>query len=220
MKITALTIMILACVGCGSKGDSTSPSSEGSAGGEIADGGRCAATAENHEITEYDTSGDERPDVRKLFVRLGEGDLSRLVLICREADLNGDGRKDVTRFYTEEGRPRLEEADHDFDGRVDEITHFTAGRITLQEIDSDGNGSVDTKIFYELGQPVRGERDLAGRSTADLWQPDRWEYYEDGRTVRIGTDFDGDGKVDRWDRDDERIRKSALAREQAGESAN
>ena len=29
--------------------------------------------------------------------------------------------------------------------------------------------------------------------------------------MRIGTDLDGDGKVDRWDRDEERLRNSALA---------
>ena len=104
-----------------------------------------------------------------------------------------------------------EEADRDFDGRIDEITHFTNGSVSLQEIDTSGNGMIDTKIFYENGQPERAERDMANRSTAAKWQPDRWEYYADGRTVRIGTDLDGDGKVDRWDRDEERLRNSALA---------
>ena len=47
-----------------------------------------------YEVTEYDTSGDNIPDVRKLFKTVGEGTLSRLVLVCREADLNGDRRKD------------------------------------------------------------------------------------------------------------------------------
>ncbi len=218
MKHTAFTMLMLALVsGCGDKGPSARSLGEGTAGGEVVDGGRCAVTADNQELTEYDTSGDERPDVRKLFARVGEGALARMVLICREADLNADGRKDVVRFYTEEGRPRLEEADRDFDGRMDEITHFTAGRITLQEMDTTGDGKVDTKVFYERGQPVRGERDIAGRSSGDTWQADRWEYYEDGRTVRIGTDVDGDGKVDRWDRDEERMRKSAFAQDQASD---
>ncbi|KPK56342.1 MAG: hypothetical protein AMS22_01475 [Thiotrichales bacterium SG8_50] len=52
---------------------------------------------------------------------------------------------------------------------------------------------------------------MANRSTVAQWRPDTWEYYADGRTVRIGTDVDGDGKVDRWDRDEERLRSSALA---------
>ena len=62
--------------------------------------------------------------------------------------------------------------------------HFTNGRVALQEIDTSGTGMIDTKIFYEGGQPVRAERDMANRSTAAEWRPDRWEYYTDGRTVR------------------------------------
>ena len=212
-------------VACGSKdkkaGDTSSAGSEQSSGGEYADGGRCVVTEDNQEISEYDTSGDIHPDVRKLFISVGEGRLARLILMCREADLNGDGAKDVVRFYTDEGRPKREEADRDFDGKIDEITHFTKGRIALQEMDQSGNGAIDTKIYYEGGQPIRAERDVAGRSLAGKWQADRWEYYEDGRTVRVGTDVDGDGKVDRWDRDSERLRqKSILAKEEGGESSN
>jgi hypothetical protein len=211
-----LCLLSLAVVGCGSKDPRpvTSPgadAADASSGGEVADGGRCVPQGKGYEVSEYDTSGDSTPDVRKLFKTMGEGSLARLVLVCREADLNGDGRKDIVRLYSEEGRPEREEADRDFDGRIDEVTHFTNGRINLQEIDTGGNGVIDTKIFYEAGQPVRAERDMANRSNAAEWRPDRWEYYVDGRTVRIGTDVDGDGKVDRWDRDEERLRNSALA---------
>lgn len=221
MRVSATVLLTFVLgVGCGNKDAAEAPG-EATQGGESVYTGQCVPSADHHEVTEYDTSGDDQPDVRKLFVRIEDGNLSRVVLICREADLNGDGIKDVVRMYNEEGRPKLEEADRDLDGQMDEITHFAAGRIILQEIDSNGNGQVDTKIYYEDGQPVRGERDLAGRSTQDKWQPDRWEYYEDGRTTRIGSDVDGDGKVDRWDRDEERIRKSALAQEDANEeSAN
>ena len=208
---------------CGSKEPTSVGGVDGEAtsGGEYADGGRCVATETNHEISEYDTSGDNKSDVRKLFSSVGEGRLARLVLICREADLNGDGSKDVVRFYTDEGRPKREEADRDFDGSIDEITHFSKGRIALQEIDQSDNGRIDTKIYYERGQPIRAERDVAGRSTAGKWQADRWEYYEDGRTVRVGTDVDGDGKVDRWDRDAERLRqKNVLAQEEGGDSSS
>jgi hypothetical protein len=148
---------------------------------------------------------------------MGEGSLARLVLVCREADLNGDRRKDIVRLYTEEGRPMLEEADRDFDGRIDEVTQYSNGRVSLQEIDTSGNGMIDTKIFYESGQPVRAERDMKNQSTVAEWRPDRWEYYLDGRTVRIGTDVNGDGKVDRWDRDEERLRNSALAKQRTTE---
>ncbi|MFT5359274.1 MAG: hypothetical protein ACI9KE_006517, partial [Polyangiales bacterium] len=52
-------------------------------------------------------------------------------------------------------------------------------------------------------------------------QPDRWEYFEGGRMVRMGTDLDGDGRVDRWDRDaewhdaQERLRLRQAAEEAA-----
>ena len=102
--------------GCGSKSADpvTSPGasqSESSAGGEVADSGRCTVPGPGYEVTEYDTSGDDAPDVRKLFKTMGEGSLARLVLVCREADLNGDGRKDIVRLYNDEGRPVREEAD-------------------------------------------------------------------------------------------------------------
>ncbi|HJL14872.1 MAG TPA: hypothetical protein RMH99_04400 [Sandaracinaceae bacterium LLY-WYZ-13_1] len=165
------------------------------------DQGRCDTDDPRHEVSEYDTSGDDYPDVRRVFTRVGEPPTVRLILTCREVDLNADGIKDVVRYYNEEGRPLREEADRDFDGTMDTITFFQDGRIVREEQDADGDGRVDTKIFYEGGEMVRTERDLAGRSTANRWSPDRWEYFEDGQMVRMGTDLDGDGTVDRWDRD-------------------
>ena len=162
---------------------------------------KCAGQDAKYEVSEYDTSGDELPDVRKVFLRVGEGTLARLVLVCRQSDLNADGNKDVVRYYSEEGRPLREEADRTFDGRMDEVTIFQEGQILRQEMDANNDGKVDTKIYYDAGKQLRAERDLSGRSSADRWQPDRWEYFEDGRVVRMGTDIDGDGKVDRWDRD-------------------
>ncbi len=163
---------------------------------------RCNSSAANREASEYDTSGDNVPDVRKVFLQVGTPPLIRLILICREADLNADGRKDVVRYYNDEGRPMREESDRDFDGAIDEISFFENGRIARVEEDANKDGKIDSRTFYERGRPVRAERDLAGRSTDsdNGWRPDRWEYYEDGRLVRMGTDLDQDGVVDRWDR--------------------
>jgi hypothetical protein len=162
---------------------------------------RCDATVADREVSEYDTSGDDIPDVRKVFVRLGDPTSSRLVLICREADVNGDGKKDVVRIYDDEGRSVREDVDRNFDGKVDQHTVFQNGQIVLHEFDDNFDGRIETKIYYENGKPLRAEKDIAGRSTADQWRPDRWEYYDDGKTVRMGTDLDGDSRVDRWDRD-------------------
>jgi hypothetical protein len=168
----------------------------GASGGE-----RCLATAAGREVSEYDSTGDGRPDVRKVYLNAGEGVESRLVMICRETDANGDGKKDVIRYYDDEGRSLREESDRNFDGKMDVALIFQDGKIAVKELDENHDGKIDTKIFMEDSKPLRAERDLKGRSTAQHWQPDRWEYYEEGRMVRMGTDLDGDERVDRWDRD-------------------
>ncbi len=173
---------------------------------------RCNSNIAGRETSEYDTSGDGRNDVRKVFASFGEGTTSRLVLICRESDVNFDGTKDVVRYYDDEGRSLREEADRNFDGKMDLITVYQNGEVVRQESDDDHDGKIDTKIFFENGKPLRAERDLTGRSTETQWHPDRWEYYENGRMVRMGTDLDGDQRVDRWDRD--------MAWKRAEEAAN
>ena len=208
--IALSTVLALGALGCGGGQPSTretarregrSQAMSGAGGGD--DHGRCDTDGADRESSEYDTSGDNVADVRRVFRRVGDPPQTRLILACREADLNGDGTKDVVRYYNDEGRPLREEADRDFDGRMDIITFFQNGRVVRQELDTTHDGRVDTKIFFDRGRMIRTERDLAGRSTATRWQPDTWEYFEDGRMVRAGHDVDGDGNVDRWDRDAE-----------------
>lgn len=183
------------------------------ANAQAGDEGRCDANQPGREVAQYDTSGDEVPDVRKVFRTIGEGGNLRLVLLCRESDLNGDGRKDVVRFYNDEGRPLREESDRNFDGTMDAVTFFERGRVVRHESDSNADGRVDIKVFYEAGAPIRTERDTHARSTASEWRPDRWEYFEEGRLIRVGSDIDGDGRVDRWDRDEELARARQAAAE-------
>jgi len=203
--LIALGLMAPGCGGSQDQETTGSGRSRAMAGSDMPedDRGRCDTEAADREVSEYDTSGDDHPDVRRVFRRVGQPPLIRLILACREADLNADGIKDVVRYYNDEGRPLREEADRDFDGTMDVITYFQDGRIIRVEQDSNGDGRVDTKAYYERGEMVRTERDMAGRSTEGNWQPDRWEYFEDGQMVRMGTDIDGDGNVDRWDRDAE-----------------
>ena len=132
------------------------------------DRGRCER--QGREVSDTDTDGDGAPDVRKVFVRITRpGGAAELVMVCREIDLNHDGVKDVVRYYTDEGRPLREEADRNFDGKMDELTFFQDGQIVRQEFDSQGDGKVDTKIFFAAGKPLRAERDLKARSTAERW---------------------------------------------------
>jgi hypothetical protein len=209
-------------VGCQASGSaelhaSAGTHAQGLAGGEaVDDRGRCDADAPDREVSEYDTNGDDIPDVRKVFKRIGSPPDARLVLICREADLNGNGVKDVVRYYNDEGSPLREEADRNFNGQMDLITYYDGGRVIRQEVDRSGDGRVDTKIFYDGGRPIRAERDQAGRSSDGQWKPDTWEYYEEGRLVRKGRDMTGDGQVDRWDRNRE-LRDAIDARRRAAE---
>lgn len=223
-------LLVLGACGGRQSAESTQPTNtrsrslEGESAERVEGENFCDASASDLEASEYDTSGDEHPDVRRVYKRLGAGSLTTSVLVCREVDLNGDGVKDIVRRYNEEGRPVREDADRDFDGQMDQITFFQEGVIVRVEEDANRDGRVDTKVFYEDGKPNRVERDLSGRSTTAQWQPDRWEYYDDGQMVRMGTDIDGDGLVDRWDRDDEWSRRQAAeqrqrALEQAAENA-
>ncbi len=166
------------------------------------DRGRCQTEGTDRESSEYDTSGDSVPDVRRVFRRVGTPPVTRLILSCRESDLNADGTKDVVRYYNDQGEALREEADRNFDGQMDTVTYFQNGRVVRTELDESGDGNIDAKIYFDdAGRPQRVERDLSGRSTPTAWHADRYEYIESGRIVRMGTDVDGDGRVDRWDRD-------------------
>jgi hypothetical protein len=203
-QMLALLACVFAVTACASSkppptninsGRASMLSADTTAGGE-----RCERKP-GREVSEYDTSGDNRFDVRKVFLAIGTGVDARLVLICRETDVNGDGKKDVIRYYDDDGRTLREESDRDFDGRMDLVLVFQDGKVVREELDENHDGKVDTKVFLDNGKPMRSERDLKGRSTPDQWHPDRWEYYEQGKMVRMGTDLDGDSRVDRWDRD-------------------
>ena len=156
------------------------------------DRGRC--DRQGREVVDQDTDGDGAGDVRKVYVRVTRpGGQAVQVMVCREIDLNHDGVKDVVRYYTDEGRPLREEADRDFDGRIDAVNFFEGGLVVRREIDSNHDGRVDGWTYLDRGVPTRGERDANGDG-----RKDHWEYYENGRDTRVGEDLDGDGRVDRW----------------------
>jgi hypothetical protein len=166
------------------------------------DHSRCDQNLPGRTATEYDTNGDGVPDVRKVYQVLGDTQERHSVLICREADLNHDGTKDIYRFYTEEGRTLREEEDRNFDGRVDVITFYENGEVVKREEDSNGDGQVDVRVYFRDHRPFRAEREIQHDNSPDF-HPDYWEFYNSqGHVVRIGWDYDHDGRADRWDRVD------------------
>ncbi|MET0595677.1 MAG: hypothetical protein ABW133_23470 [Polyangiaceae bacterium] len=155
--------------------------------------------------------GAVQPNVRRVYQMVGTGDSMHKVLICREIDTNFDGIKDIVRTYTEKGESLHEQADTNYDGRIDNVITFSGGHISKEELDTNFNGSMDVWKYYVGGQLTRIQRDMNGDGRAD-----RWEFYNDGKLERAGVDVDFDGHVDRWDHDEE-ARLAAEAKERASD---
>ncbi len=151
----------------------------------------------DREVIESSGPGAVMPNVRRVFGIIGEGDDRRRVLFCREIDTNLDGAKDVVRTYNDKGDPIDEQADTNYDGKIDTWIHFSAGHISKVEIDTNHDGAPDETRYYVKGKISRIQRD-----TNFDGKPDVWEIYTDGELERIGVDLDFDGHVDRWDRDE------------------
>lgn len=166
------------------------------------DRSRCDATRPGRTSSEYDTNSDGVPDVRKVFQTVGEASEVHSVLVCREVDLNHDGSKDVFRFYNDEGRTLREEEDRDFDGRIDVITYFEGGDVVRREFDTNADGMVDMRLYFREHRVFRAERELQHDNSPDF-HADYWEFFDTrGNVVRIGWDYDHDGRADQWDRVD------------------
>lgn len=144
------------------------------------------------------------PNVRRVYGYVGSGDDRRRTLLCREVDTNLDGIKDVVRTYTEQGEKLSELADSNYDGKVDTWLGFAGGRIHKAEFDRDGDGRPEEVRHYVGGRISRIQRDTNRDGKADVF-----EVYADGRLERIGVDVNHDGVVDRWDRDENRLREEA-----------
>jgi hypothetical protein len=150
------------------------------------------------EVSETIGPGAIKPNVRRVYRIVGEGDARHKTLACREIDTNLDGIKDVVRTFNQRGEALHEEADRDYDGKIDVWINFVDGRIAQEDIDTNRDGKPDVWKFYVNGQLQRVRRDRNGDG-----KPDVWEFYSKGRLERIGVDETYDGHVDRWDRDEQ-----------------
>ena len=147
------------------------------------------------QVVTADTNGDQRPDVLKLYNTSRQGDQSTQTLVCKQVDLNADGKVDIVYHYGDDGAMTFEEFDLDFDGRFDLRAFYQAGRKVREELDTNYDQRVDFTKYYEADRLVRVERD----SNSD-GRVDEWQYYEAGKLDRIGFDSTGSGRVDRWER--------------------
>ena len=149
------------------------------------------------EVSETAGPGALKPNVRRVYKTFGEGDTRHKSLVCREVDTNLDGIKDVVRSFNAKGEAQHEEADTDYDGRIDVWISFVDGRLAEEDTDTNKDGKPDVWKFYQDGQMTRIKRDRNFDG-----KPDVWEIYTKGRLERMGVDESYDGHVDRWDRDD------------------
>ena len=167
------------------------------------------------EVSESVGPGSPKPNVRRVYKLAGDRETRRKVLVCREIDTNLDGIKDVARMFNDRGEAIHEEADTNYDGRVDSWADFENGRLAKSEVDTNFDGRVDVWKFYVEGELLRVRRS----THCPNGKEDIWEVYVKGRLDRIGSDLDCDGHVDRWDRDTERMRKDEQQRRAQVEAA-
>jgi hypothetical protein len=159
------------------------------------------------EVSETAGPGAFKPNVRRVYKVYGEAETRHKTLICREIDSNLDGIKDVVRVFNAKGEAVHEEADTDYDGRIDVWVDFIDGRMSQERIDTNHDGKPDVWKYYLNGQLSRVQRD-----TNFDGHPDVWEIYSKGHLERMGVDINHDGHVDRWDRDQE-LQRAAEAEE-------
>lgn len=166
---------------------------------------RCAFEGrEDRDVQESSAPGSIVANVRRVYGYIGEGEDRRRILLCREVDTNFDGVKDVVRTYGDVGQRLTEQADSDYDGKMDTWIVFGASKPSQIKLDADGDGIIEETRFYVNGRVSRIQRDTNGDGRADVF-----EVYLDGRLDRMGIDANFDGQVDRWDRDEIRAREAA-----------
>ena len=156
----------------------------------------------DREASEVAGPGSIQPNVRRVYQLVGTNEDRHKVLICREIDTNFDGIKDVVRHYNEKGESISEEADSNYDGRIDTWITFIHGRLAEVKLDTNHDGKPDEWKYYSNGKLTRVVRD-----TNFDGKPDVWEIYREGHLERMGVDVDGDEHVDRWDHDTEMRRR-------------
>jgi len=150
------------------------------------------------QVVSLDANGDGKPDVVKLFQSVAQDGHSVQQLVCKQTDLDFDGKIDLVQYFGPGGELFMDEYSMDYSGKFNGRTFFQEGKKVRAEKDMNFDGKPDYFEFYEGGKLVRVERDRSGTGKIDEWQ-----YYEGGHLDRIGYDTTGSGRVDKWERNPE-----------------
>ena len=188
----------LVLASCGGSKPAASGSEVALQGRRAEEAARCEFEGrKDRDVQESSAPGSIVPNVRRVFGYIGEGEDRRRILLCREVDTNFDGVKDLVRVYGDVGQKLSEQADSDYDGKVDTWITFGKTKPAKIEIDADGDGKVEQVRYYVAGSISRIQRDTNADGKSDVF-----EIYKNGRLDRMGIDANFDGQVDRWDRDE------------------
>jgi len=187
---------------CGSK-EAPPPKAAPLADARPDDQSRCSSLGRSdREVVETNSPASKENNVRRVYGYFGSGEERARILLCREVDTNFDGIKDLVRVYDDQGEKLTEQADADYDGKLDTWITFSGSSPSKVEVDTNHDGVPDQTRLYVGGTLARVQRDTNGDG-----DPDQFEVYRDGKLDRIGVDDDFDGQVDRWDRDETLVKK-------------
>ncbi len=198
--LLGFVMMMSACGGSKKPAEVVEPEVEGRRGD---DQSRCEFKGrDDRDVQESSSPGSVLANVRRVYGYIGKASERRRILLCREVDTNLDGTKDLLRTYGDNGERLTEQADSDYDGKIDTWITFGKRSPAKIEFDKNGDGKPDEIRFYTGGKLARVQRDTNGDEKADIF-----EIYDEGRLERMGLDVDFDGKVDAWRRDQVRARE-------------
>jgi hypothetical protein len=166
------------------------------------------------QVVSLDANGDGKPDVIKLFLAATQDGRSVQQLVCKQTDLDFDGKIDLVQYYGPGGELFMDEYSMDYSGKFNGRTFYQEGKKVRAEKDMNFDGKPDYFEFYEGGKLVRVERDRNNSGKIDEWQ-----YYEGGHLDRVGYDTTGSGRVDKWERNPEGASDAPVAQENAAAPA-
>lgn len=214
--LLTVALSAFALTACGGNAESTrAPSKAAEAAAAEPEEAKQFEVDGNTAIERFDINGDKKPDVFKYY-RLTDGAKAadgkektlKKALIRAERDINFDHRIDIVEYYKGEPGKEVkerEEFDLDLDGRVDATHYYKDGNIERIEEDLGFDGKVDTWKFYQQSQEdgksvsrlIERRRDKDGDGKIDVW-----DYYVKGVLTKVGTDTNGDGTPDSFQRVD------------------
>jgi len=156
----------------------------------------------NTVLERYDLNADGAADLEKVFFSYQNAQKENVkILREKRLDLDYNGTFDIITKYDSNNRKISEKVNLDFDGKFDAENIYNNGKLVEQRLSPGFDGKLTVWNFYgEKGELIKKARD-----TSKDGRPDTWEYYADGKLVRIGYDKDGDGRPEYFE-DSEALR--------------